>query len=80
MINRGTNEHEVQLAVREGEETPAKKGRIAFKKTFPFNDMWKNRFYTIKQVMPIVAEEENRMVVVTVYVFFVGAQKHEDKI
>jgi hypothetical protein len=34
--------------------------------------MWKGKFYQIKQVMPIVAEEPDKFMVVTVYVFFIG--------
>ncbi len=37
MADRGANKAEVETAVREGEEIPAKKGRRAFRKNFPFN-------------------------------------------
>lgn len=37
--------------------------------------MWKGKFYNIKQVIPIVVEEPERFVVVTVYVFFIGGLK-----
>jgi len=72
MADRGTNEAEVETAVREGEEIPAKEGRRAFRKNFPFSSQWKGRYYEFKQVMPVVADEPQRYVVITVYVFYFG--------
>ena len=34
--------------------------------------IWKGRYYEVKQVTPIVVEDEDRIVVVTVYVFYFG--------
>lgn len=59
-------------AIQTGEQVPAKTGRLAFRKNFLFRSIWKGRYYEVKQVMPIVVEEEDRMVVVTVYVFYFG--------
>jgi len=73
--DRGTNKAEVIQAIREGERQIAKKGRIAFKKNFSFDKMWKGRYYSMKQVMPIVADEKGEHVVITVYVFFFGGKK-----
>lgn len=73
--DRGALKEEVELAIRAGECLPAKKGRISFRKNFSYNAMWKGKFYQVKQVMPIVAEELDKFVVVTVYVFFVGGVK-----
>lgn len=75
MIDRGAIEEEVKMAIRSGECFPAKKGRLAFRKNFCYNNVWKGKFYHVKQVMPIVAEEPDRFVVVTVYVFFIGGVK-----
>ena len=72
IADRGTTESEVQFTIRQGEAQPAKRGRIAFKKNFPFENEWKGRYYSVKQVMPIVVEEKDRYVVVTVYVFYCG--------
>lgn len=72
MADRGANEAEVERAVREGEEIPAKQGRRAFRKNFPFNSEWKGRHYELKQVMPVIADEADRLVVITVYVFYFG--------
>ena len=75
MADRGASKEEVELAIKTGECFPAKKGRLSFRKNFSYNAMWKGKLYQIKQVMPIVVEEPERFVVVTVYVFFIGGVK-----
>lgn len=70
--DRGATRDEVEDAIRLGEQIPAKERRIAFRKNFPFRSTWKGRPYETKQVMPIVVEEPDRLVVITVYVFFIG--------
>ena len=56
MADRGANQSEVEMAINEGEEIPAKQGRRAFRKNFSFNSTWKGRDCEVKQVVPIVAE------------------------
>jgi hypothetical protein len=75
MIDRGASKEEVEIAIRTGESSPAKKGRLSFRKNFSYNTIWKGKLYQVKQVMPIVVEESDRFVVVTVYVFFIGGVK-----
>ncbi len=75
MADRGASKEEVELSIRTGEYLPAKKGRLSFRKNFSYNDTWKGKFYQAKQVMPIVVEEPDRFVVVTVFVFFIGGMK-----
>jgi hypothetical protein len=75
MIDRGTSTEEVKTAIQDGEEIPAKKGRKAYRKNFPFESYWKGRYYSIKQVMPIVREELGSFMVITVYVFYIGEKK-----
>ena len=41
-----------------------------YRKNFPFEGRWRGRRYRIKQVAPVVAEEGDKLVVVTVYVFY----------
>lgn len=72
MADRGSTETEVEAAIQSGEMLPASKGRLAFRKNFPFHSWWKGRYYEAKQVMPIAVEESDRWVVVTVYVFYFG--------
>ena len=75
ITDRGTSKEEIEMTIRTGECFPAKKGRLAFRKNFNYNALWKGKFYQAKQVMPIVVEEPDRFVVVTVYVFFIGGLK-----
>jgi hypothetical protein len=75
MSDRGVTRLEVETAIREGERSPAKIGRFAFRKNFNFQSKWKGKYYKTKQVMPIVVEESNRFVVVTVYGFYFGGKK-----
>lgn len=37
---------------------------------FVYDGMWQGRHYAIKQVSPVVAEEADEWVVVTLYVFY----------
>ena len=71
---RGASRTEVEAAIESGEQVTAKAGRMAFRKNFPFHSVWKGRYYEVRQVMPLVVEEADRMVVVTVYVFYFGGQ------
>ena len=74
MSLRGALEEEVEAAIALGEKSPARVGRIAFRKNFTFRSVWKGRYYEMKQVMPVVVEEADATVVVTVYVFYFGGQ------
>ncbi len=74
IVDRGATFSDIETTIREGESVPAKKGRIAFRKNFPFKSQWKGRYYESKQVMPIVVEESGRYIVVTVYVFYIGGK------
>ena len=66
MALRGASEEEVVSAIREGEPLAAREGRVSFRKSFPFQAAWKGKLYDVKQVMPIVIEEAEALVVVTV--------------
>ena len=70
MADRGAQEHEVVAAVGTGRPEPARKGRTQFRKNFPFDAQWRGEHYAVKQVAPVVAEESDRLVVVTVFVFY----------
>lgn len=61
MRNRGALKDEVELAIRQGESAFASKGRLAFRKNFSFDSKWKGKHYEVKQVMPIITEENDRM-------------------
>jgi hypothetical protein len=70
MRERGAEQGEVVAAIREGQAEPARKNRTMYRKNFQFDEIWRGRHYRIKQVAPVVAEEPDRLVVVTVYTFY----------
>jgi hypothetical protein len=67
---RGVSIDEVIETIRNGIREPAKKNRYQCKQNFQYNDFWYDSFYSIKQVSPVFVEEENEIVVVTVYSFY----------
>jgi len=70
ILERGTTEQEVRLAILKGEPEPARKGRIMYRKNFQFNNTWREKKYKVKQVAPIVKKENSGFIVITVYVFY----------
>ena len=70
MAERGASREDVQAAIEKGEKVPAKKGRHAYRLNFQYEKIWGGKHYRIKQVMPIVKEEEREICVITVYVFY----------
>ena len=70
MEERGAVRSEVVKALQEGEEIPAKAGRKCYRMNFQYNGSWMGKRYRIKQVAPVVVEEDGKFVVVTVYVFY----------
>ena len=67
---RGTTEEEVIETIQTSEWQPAELGRLECKKDFLFENEWNKRYYKVKQVRPIFAEEEAEIVVVTVYTYY----------
>ncbi|MCD6384760.1 hypothetical protein J7M23_03185, partial [Candidatus Sumerlaeota bacterium] len=61
---------EIKLAIEKGEEFPVKKGRKGYRLNFTFDKYWGDKIYHTKQVVPIIAEEKDKRVVVTVYTFY----------
>ncbi len=70
MRERGASHREVEEAIDKGEQIPVKKGRIAFRHNFQFEAKWGDKEFAIKQVMPIVVEDNDEYIVVTVYTFY----------
>ena len=67
---RGATEEEVAQTVRNGTREPAKKGRMLCRYNFPFNKTWQGTTYPVKQVAPVICEEQDEIVVVTVYTYY----------
>lgn len=57
-------------AIRTGQREPARRGLVLYRRNVEFNREWAGRRYAIQQVAPLVAEETDRIVVVTVYTFY----------
>ncbi|TET28297.1 DUF4258 domain-containing protein [Candidatus Aerophobetes bacterium] len=70
MIERGVKEEEVLTAIRQGEAELTRSRRVMYRKNFQFNGVWRGKRYAVKQVVPIVIEESEKLVVVTVYTFY----------
>ena len=70
---RGATEALVLLAVRIGAREPAQRGMFLHRLDVPFGGTWHKRQYDTMQVAAVVAEEFDRLVVVTVYTFFLAA-------
>ncbi len=67
---RGTNEEEVFDAILLGIREPAKLGREICRYNFRYGSTWQGREYAIKQVAPVIKEEDDEIVVITVYTFY----------
>lgn len=67
---RGATEAEVRQAIEQGSREPAKLGRELCRFNFLFGQSWQGKVYAIKQVAPVIKEELNEIVVITVYTFY----------
>lgn len=67
---RGATEAEVRQAIEQGSREPAKLGRELCRFNFAFGQPWQGNVYVIKQVVLIIKEEPNKIVVITVYMFY----------
>jgi len=69
-VERGATEAEVKQAIEQGFREPAKMGREIYRLNFPFGKSWQDNIYAIKQVAPVIKEEPDEIVVITVYTFY----------
>ena len=67
---RGGNEKEVIEAITTSPWHPAEMGRFECRKVFSYNKEWNRKWCLNKEFRPIFADEENEIVVVTVYVYY----------
>ena len=70
MKERGASKEDIEIAIGGGEKSEAKKGRKSFRYNFQYNKKWADKYFAIKQVMPIVLEHSQEYIVITVYVFY----------
>lgn len=70
MQERGAREEDVLEALRLGEREPAQRGLVQYRFNVEFKRDWDGRYYGVQQIVPVVDEEIERIVVVTVYTFY----------
>ena len=70
MQERGAREEDVQAALRVGQREPAQRGLTQYRLNIEFKRDWAGRYYGMQQIVPVVDEEAERIVVVTVYTFY----------
>ena len=49
---------------------PAELGRLECKKILPYKKEWNKIYYNEKEIRPIFVEEENEIIVITIYTYF----------
>lgn len=69
MKDRGTDEEHIIEAIRGGEQEPTRSGRVMCRLNLEFKREWDGVYYPIQQVAPVIVEEDEQIVVVTVYTF-----------
>ena len=70
LAERRTTEDEVIQAIRDTPWVRTDRGRYAATKWYPFGQEHEGSFYAGKDVRPVFTDEADRVVVVTVYVYF----------
>lgn len=67
---RGTNESEIKDVINSGFAIPAKYGRIGKAKVYDFKQNRHNKYYEQKRVEVFYLTEGDKIITVTVYVFY----------
>ena len=69
-LERGATEAQVKEAVRKGSRETTIGGREICRYNFAFNRRWQGKAYAIKQVAPVIKDEVDEIIVITVYTFY----------
>ena len=67
---RGADEAEINTAIANAEWIPTRENKFECKYSFQYNANWGGRYYAIKEVKPIFAEDAHEIVVVTVITYY----------
>jgi hypothetical protein len=70
LFYRNITEEEVVEAITTSNWETAELGRLECKKNYLYEDEWNEKYYKIKQVRPIFVEEDDEIVVITIYTYF----------
>jgi len=68
LAERGATEAEVNAAVTNGEQFPAKFGRTGFRRNFVYQKQRRGQFYATKQILAFADQESDGWLVITVIV------------
>lgn len=74
---RGTNEKEIIDVINAGFSIPAKYGREGKAKIYDFKQKRHNKYYEQKRVEVFYVAEGNRIITVTIYVFYGKWRRNE---
>ena len=78
---RGATVEEIAETIRTAEWTPAERGRLEARRAFAYMLAWNGKMYTGKIVRPVFVEEDDAIVVVTVYTYYSNEEvRDEDNI
>jgi hypothetical protein len=67
---RGTSEEEVKLTIFESDWETVRDGRLKAEKNFPFNNVWYDKWYSVKRVKVIFIDDPDEITVVTTITFY----------
>jgi bifunctional N-acetylglucosamine-1-phosphate-uridyltransferase/glucosamine-1-phosphate-acetyltransferase GlmU-like protein len=67
---RGATEEDVIKAIRGGKREAAQRGLWLYRLNLQFQREWAGTWYAVQQVSPVVDEETERLVVITVFTFY----------
>jgi len=67
---RGAAETDAIAAIRDGKREPAQRGLWLYRLNLEYQREWDGVWYAVQQVAAVVAEESDRLVVVTVYTYY----------
>ena len=67
---RGCTDEEIKETIRTATWESAELGRLQCRKDFIYNQQWNGKVYKTKQIRPIFAEDKDRIIVITVYVYY----------
>ena len=65
MKERGATEDEVETIVKQGEQFPTKFNRTGFRRNFPFNNMWRGKYFENKQIEVYALSEGDDWLVIS---------------
>jgi hypothetical protein len=72
MQDRGAREVDVLRAVELGQREPAQRGLHACRFDVEYGREWAGRHYAVQRIVALIDEEAERIVVVTVYTFYIA--------